>query len=323
MKDIFVSNIYNYLQKEIKATFLLKEITYSENKEKNTWQEIKFVDKTGELMSRAWAEIASPEYVALRGKVVTVLGMIHIYQDRPEIQIVAMDEAKEYDWSDYVVSLEQEKASKCHETIKEYIEMVEDVPIKTLLKKVFEPKVLEKMSLSIGGYLHHNYFGGLIVHLMETCTAAIHKVKALSDSFSPYTKEASLDLVIAGALLHEIGLLKAYTAYPFGEQTVRGQLIGSSEESMLCTYQYLRSIPKKDRIQDTTLLEHIILTAESNGDYGPKPKTIEAVIVNEANRESIDRDGFYMAFVSEDRKGFVKSKTYSKLHGTQIIREVQ
>lgn len=321
MKNLFISDLKNYIGKEISLLVLLKDITFSENRHKTKWLELVSTDKTGDIILRIWSEQVDKEYFKLRGKVVKVLGMVSYYQGNVELQVVALEEEKEYDWTDFVLTLPKDKAEDYCKQFAHYIEMISDDKLKALVKKIYSKQRIGKLALAKGGTLHHNYFGGLLVHIVETCAIAIKLANIRTSSISPYVTPISMDLVIAGALLHDVGKLNTYGGFPDGDRTERGLLVGSTVDSVLFATTYNSMLAQDKQVKDLGPLDHVILTAESMDEKGTLPRTIEAVIVNEANRESVKLDGFTMAFNDSDRRvGEMKKSLYSKVNRTTILR---
>lgn len=326
MKEIFISSLCDYIGKEISFTVFLKDIILSENRHKTKWLELIASDKSGEIIMRIWSEQIDDKYFDLKGKVIKVLGMVSCYQGNVEVQVVALEEKKNFDWTDYVISLPKEDVDMYCNQLADYIEMITDDKLKELVIKIYSKQRIGCMAIAIGGTLHHNYFGGLLVHTLETCAAAIDAIKLAdmrSCNISTYELPINKDLVIAGALLHDVGKLNTYGGFPNGERTERGFLVGSTVDSVLYVTTFNSMLPKEKQVSDLGPLDHIILTAESMDEKGTLPRTLEAVIVNEANRESVKLDGFMKMFNDSDRKvGDRRKYLYSKLNRTTIMREV-
>jgi 3'-5' exoribonuclease len=323
MKDLFISDLRNQMGKEVSLIALLKNVEMSQNRKKDKWQEMTIADKSGEITIRAWAELMQDKYFDLIGKVVKVLGMVSIYQNKVEIQIIAMDEVMEYEWTDLAMTVEEQDAIQYCNQLNSYIQMVNDPCIKALLEKIFDKGRINKIALSIGGSLHHNYYGGLLVHIVDTCSNALQTVDNRQKSISPYRTSVNRDLVIAGALLHDVGKLNSYGGFPNGVRTTRGMLVNSSVESVLFATMFNSKLPVDLQVKDLGPLDHIILTAETMDDKGQYPRTLEAVIVNKSNNESVKLDGFEMSFHEYDRQlNDHKTSLYSKINKTTIFREV-
>lgn len=322
MKDLYISDLMNHINEEVVINVLFKGISISQNRNNNRRMDIIATDKTGEISLVVWGEQMNDSYNNLQGKVVKIMGQMRLYDNRPEINMIAVEEVKEYDWKDYVITISPEAASECISVINGYIQMVEDERYKALLEAILDANRLAKMANAIGGIKHHNYCGGLIVHTVETCTAAIERCNQRQKRMSPYAQPINKDLVITGALLHDVGALQSYTGFPSAEQTNRELLVGASVDSVLFATTYNTKLPKDKRIPDLATLDHILLTAETIDDYGRRPRTLEAEIVNAANRESVREDAFDYAFSESDRRSENKAKIYSEVNRVTLIRGV-
>lgn len=323
MKELYISDLMKHMNEEVVINVLFKGMSVSQNRYKSKRQDIIAADKTGEIPLVVWGEMMDDSYNDLIGKVVKIMGQVRFYESRPEIQLIAAEELKEYDWTDYVIAITPETTNECIAMINSYIQMVEDTRYKALLEAILDADRLTKMAAAIGGVKHHNYCGGLIVHTVETCAAAIERCNQRQKRISPYAQPINKDLVITGALLHDVGALQSYIGFPSAEQTNRELLVGSCVDSVLFATTYNMKLPKEKRIPDLAALDHILLTAETIDDYGRRPRTLEAEIVNAANRESVREDAIDLAFCESDRKlGECRSKIYSEVNKVTLIRGV-
>ena len=127
--------------------------------------------------------------------------------------------------------------------------------------------------------LHHAYTGGLLEHSVSVAIGAMD----LARHYSVFKIPVNMDLVIAGALLHDIGKLEAYTMTPAPQVTVSGSTI---EHITLGYGMFMRfaEIEKLDR-DITTALGHIIISHHGRLEYGSPvlPATPEAFIVSAAD----------------------------------------
>lgn len=129
---------------------------------------------------------------------------------------------------------------------------------------------------------HHAFVGGLIEHTLSVTRNAAF----LADRYADDYPELDLDkgLVVAGALLHDIGKVRELDAGPTGaEYTPAGQLIGH----MLQGRDLVREAARHIEVDDEQLLklEHIIISHQRLPEWGsPKPPMIpEAVLVHYAD----------------------------------------
>jgi 3'-5' exoribonuclease len=133
--------------------------------------------------------------------------------------------------------------------------------------------------------VHHVGIGGNLAHTLEVCRYA----ECIVD-FSSIL--ASRDLVIAGALLHDIGKIEVYEVNgPSVEYTLTGHL----EEHLVVGIRMVDEAVKilgTDYTEAGRLLRHIIASHHGQLEYGSPvtPKIAEAYIVNMADGISATLD---------------------------------
>jgi 3'-5' exoribonuclease len=121
--------------------------------------------------------------------------------------------------------------------------------------------------------LHHAWIGGLLEHvvtLVRVCRAA-----------APFYPEVDPDLLVTGAILHDIGKVRELSWGTTFSYTLEGQMIGhiSIAQGMLREkIATLPGFPEKLRV----LVEHMILSHHGKYEFGsPKlPMTPEAILLS-------------------------------------------
>lgn len=141
----------------------------------------------------------------------------------------------------------------------------------------------ERLPASIGG--HHCKVGGLLLHVVEVLHIARSMAKAM---------RADVDVVTAGALLHDIGKREAYELSWHGfRRTASGNLL---EHVVLGCLMLRDRLAEREHVEGTPLctaeqvleLEHIILSHHGQLEFGSpvRPLTLEAEIVHRADDAS-------------------------------------
>lgn len=87
--------------------------------------------------------------------------------------------------------------------IENAIESIESKELKSLVRSILDDYA-EKFAGSSASYKHHNYEGGLLIHTSQVVKTAI----SIGEQ---YKNVISMDLLITGAILHDIG--KAHELY--------------------------------------------------------------------------------------------------------------
>jgi len=127
---------------------------------------------------------------------------------------------------------------------------------------------------------HHAELGGLLRHTWEV--AAIGRTIAR-------TCGADADLVLAGAMLHDIGKLEAYRWDGAFEMTHAGALLGHVTLGMLMLDRRLGAQPEPPCTDaERLLLQHLIASHHGRQEFGAAmpPMTLEAEVLHFADNAS-------------------------------------
>lgn len=127
--------------------------------------------------------------------------------------------------------------------------------------------------------LHHAYVAGLLEHSLSVAAGA----KSLAENYVSMGAAVDIDLVTAGALLHDIGKLDAYALNPNPQMTT----VGNTADHIMLGYHKLMQIAEEEGLDPklTEVLGHIIVSHHGRREYGSPvlPGTSEALIVNAAD----------------------------------------
>ncbi len=167
-----------------------------------------------------------------------------------------------------------------HEEYKEkldrLIKCVLTPGLRLILDNVFEGEVYEKFLRNPAGMrLHHAYIGGLLQHSVDVAMLA----SAMADSIGGVDK----DLIIAGALLHDVGKLREISASMGFPYTTEGRLLGHISMSAIM----VQEAAAKAHVTGPKLqhLLHIVLSHHGEQEKGSPVAcaTKEAFIVHYAD----------------------------------------
>ncbi len=121
--------------------------------------------------------------------------------------------------------------------------------------------------------MHHAWLGGLLEHTLGVARLAL--------KVTPLYPQINADLVLTGALLHDIGKVRELVYERNLDYSTAGRLLGH----VMIGVEMIRDKAKtiKDFPDSTLMLvEHLILSHHGEYEYGsPKrPKTLEAILLN-------------------------------------------
>jgi len=288
---------------------------------RGTWFGIVVTDKTGEINVKYWGgdnkERVKRLYDSFKtGDVIQVrLGNVEIYEDKPQISInetsggLRRCSPNEYDVSDFIPSLEKEEIKELLEVLKADIKQIKNEQLKNLLDLFFSDKEFVKDFCYSPSAMthHHNYVGGNLQHTVG--------VLRLCKNICEMYPSANLDLVITGAILHDIGKIKEYIAKAAIEKTDEGNFIGHIVMGERWIREKIAILKEKGKEFDKELedkLCHIVLSHHGRYEYGsPRlPKIVEAMIVHQADLMDSQVKNFIQTIEegrknSEDDWGFI------------------
>jgi 3'-5' exoribonuclease len=164
------------------------------------------------------------------------------------------------------------------------VKQIKDKPLRKLIVEMLTDNAEEFMVFPAASRNHHAYGAGLLEHVLSVTQTSVYLADKYADYYSDMQPPLNRDLVIAGAVLHDIGKLREYDLQPHGaDYSPEGQLVGH----VLQGRDMLREAAAESDIDDETLLrlEHIIVSHQRLPEWGaPKPPmTPEALIVHFAD----------------------------------------
>jgi len=152
-------------------------------------------------------------------------------------------------------------------------EEVEDQHLKLLLNSFFNDAdfVRRFAAAPAARTIHHNYVSGLLEHTLEV-------IAICRDMVRLYPAQLQLDLLVAGAILHDMGKIEEYDPASLNfEFSDRGKLVGHisiGKEMLDQKISRIPDFPARLKLE----LEHMILTHHGMREWGSPevPKTIHA-----------------------------------------------
>ena len=183
------------------------------------------------------------------------------------------------------------------DNIYSYIDSISDIQIKTLTKALIKD-CEEKLLFWPAAYkLHHAMRGGLLYHTLS--------ILRLADSVCNIYPSVDRDLLVAGAVLHDICKIDEFDISPAGIVTnysVRGELLGHLVMGGMKIQQKAKQLGIEGEC--VTLLEHMVISHHGTPEFGAavRPMFLEAEILSQL--DTLDATVFEIAdALSETEKG--------------------
>ena len=276
MKDFFVADAVRFDNSQVTSYFVLSSMQVREKKQGGQFLALVLTDKTGSFEARMWDDIAEAMATCGEGCYVKVQGQISKYQGKFQITLTKMRlaAASEVDPADYM-PVTQFDVEEMWAELRGYVGEFKNEDLRRLVFAFLDdPAIGEAYKTAPAAkVLHHAWLGGLLEHvvtLVRVCRAT-----------APFYPEVDADLLVTGAILHDIGKIRELSWKNSFSYTLEGQMIGhiSIAQGMLVEkVKEIAPFPEKLRV----LVEHMILSHHGKYEFGsPKlPMTPEAVLLN-------------------------------------------
>lgn len=275
MKKTFIKDIKE--KEQVSDIFLVTKKESGISKSGKAYLNVKLMDSTGELEARVWDDAEKLDKAFQKNDIVQIKGFTVAYQGGLQINISAVSAVPEgqYSLRDFLPASRRDPFEMIKE-LDSVISSIKDEHLKALLKSIFnDPAVREPfMTAPAAKSMHHSYLSGLIEHVLSICGLA-DKIVA------HYGKGINRDLLVAGALLHDVGKIYELSFERSIEYTDEGRLLGHITIGVELIDRKMREL-KSFPGELSMLLKHMILSHHGQLEFGsPKrPKTIEAIILS-------------------------------------------
>jgi 3'-5' exoribonuclease len=201
---------------QIWGKYLIVEKVTRKTKDGKDLTNIKIGDKSGDMDVIVWDSCqVSGELEP--GKVVGLLGDLGLYRERLQLtakRIKLLDELPDLYLRTPDISIDS-LASE----FADIIASVTDIYMQRLLNLIFQDELRETfIKAPAAKKIHHNYIGGLLEHSVSVARLCKH--------VSQVYPALNQDLLVTGALLHDLGKIAEYQMKIIPEYTVSGRMMG-------------------------------------------------------------------------------------------------
>jgi 3'-5' exoribonuclease len=266
----------------LKQFFLLRRVERRLTRESNPYLDVELADRSGAIKGKVWNDVLQKCPGPLSPcDFVAITGVVKAYQGVPQITV------------DFIDTVERLKARgrplegfdpdlliapplfNREELWGELLGLVESrmrPPLQDLVLALLQKYQAQLLDWPGAKYYHHAYLGGLLEHTVSVTRHAVHSLEVYPDLNS--------DLVLAGAILHDLGKIRELTGPLCPQRSVPGELLGH----IVLGWEMVREEARALEFPDEQLLlslEHIIIAHHGAVEFGSPvlPRTAEALLV--------------------------------------------
>lgn len=273
-KKTFIKDIKE--KDHVSSPFLVARKDPGVSKTGKPYLALKLKDSSGEIEARVWDDVDALGGRFKKNDIVSVKGYAVSYQGGLQMNVSSIDVVPEgqYSITDMLPSSGKDNEAMAR-SLDEIIEGVKDAHIRGLLKSIFEDHDVRSRFIIAPAAkgMHHPYLGGLLEHVLSICGLA-------GLVAGHYGGAVNKDLLIAGAILHDIGKIYELSYEKAFDYTDEGRLLGHITIGIELVDRNIRRISGFPRGLEV-LIKHMLLSHHGHLEFGsPKrPKTMEAIIL--------------------------------------------
>ena len=273
-------NLLNAPGQQVEGFCLVKSAAVRTDSKGGTYMDMVLADAGGECVGKIWNYVPSmglyePE------DVIKVRGTITVWKDSEQLRIERIRQATEADGVDMsqIVPCSPLDPKAAYEYLWQETEGFRDQDLKRLVQYIMKEHKNEMLCYPAAVKLHHATRGGFLEHT----TNLVRMGKVVARHYPQLDGE----LIIAGAILHDIGKLGELATGKLGIATAytpEGQLLGHINMGMaeVRAAAELLQVPE----QTSVLLQHMLLSHHGQPEFGsPKlPMFPEAEVLSTLDR---------------------------------------
>ena len=276
--------------------FLLQGVVRRTTKDGRPYLLFLLRDKKGQVNAVFWSV---PDYVdgwAKDGAVALVTGRVVSYKDSLQVTVTDLNPAPSPDMGDFLSSSrrsEEDMVKELKQQIKSLQEPWRTLTDHLLLNEDFLPKFASSPAART---MHHAFIGGLLEHTLSMATMA--------DYMSEHYPYVNRSLLIAGALLHDMGKVHEYSIegeFAFSDD---GRLVGHIIRAITMVETAAAELNNLTPEQVREIV-HLIASHHGTLEFGSPvtPKTLEAILLHQIDLLDSRVQGYFDYLESDDSDG--------------------
>ena len=229
---------------------------------------LELVDPSGRIAARVWNDVELLDSRFAEGDAVRVLGRVERFRDKLQLDVRTLEHAQDVDPSSMAPAMRRDAdelegfleflvAEISHEGLHAVVQKVLDAPTLAAIRTL--PATIDS---------HHSYAGGLLEHTVGVAT--------LCRETAQLHQRLRIDLLLAAALLHDVGRVAELGRGPVFRQTEEGRLLGH-------VHLGLRLIEERAEQLDPGARSELLHAVSCHHDLR-SARTAEAAVLYHANQ---------------------------------------
>jgi 3'-5' exoribonuclease len=272
MKNPFIKDLT--ADQLISTFFLVHEKEVRNTNTGKPYLRMELGDRSGTIEARMWDQFELFAKDVNRDDFVKVQARVEIYRNKPQLSLQQFRRAKpeEIDLADFLAHTKF-NVEEMYKQVLADAEGIKNPWLKKLALRVLnDPQIAVRYKRAPAAkVMHHAYLGGLLEHVAGLC--------GLAKQIAAHYPELDLDLLLAAAMLHDVGKLDELCYDRSVGYTTEGQLLGHivmELETVNKAMEEIEGFPAKLK----AVVQHVLISHHGQYEFGsPKLPMIREALV--------------------------------------------
>ena len=229
---------------------------------------LELVDPSGRISARVWNDVELLDARFAEGDAVRVLGRVERFRDRLQLEVRTLEPAQDVDPASMAPAMRRD-ADELDGFLEFLVAEISHRGLGAVVQRVLDQDTRAAMRVlpaTLEG--HHSYAGGLLEHTVGVAT--------LCRETAQLHQRLRVDLLLAAALVHDVGRTRELGRGPVFRQTDEGRLLGH-------VHLGLRLIEERGELLDPGVRAELLHAVSCHHD--PRAaRTAEAAVLYHANQ---------------------------------------
>jgi 3'-5' exoribonuclease len=273
-KQIYVTDIV--AGETFEEIFVLAEKSMAHKRDGNPFLNVTLADRSGQIRGVVWDDVTTAASAAMAGDYVLVKASASEYRGTLQLVVKSMTAVPPETVSpaDFLPATKRDVAQMAAR-LQALTDTIRSPELKALMDAFWnDAEFVELFKRAPAAKLmHHAYIGGLLEHTLS--------MSLLADKVAGHYSGVDRDLLLVGAILHDIGKVRELSFSHRIDYTDEGRLLSHIVIGVQMVAEKIASIPNFPAGL-ATMVKHLIVSHHGAREFGSPepPKTIEAVLLN-------------------------------------------
>ncbi len=253
--------IKEFLEKDkLEIPLLVKDCKNGVTTKNSPYLSLVLADSSGMIDGKYWDVKPEQQLLFEVGKVLIISFEVIKYNENLQLKVFKAEEAPEgsYNLEDFIVTSDISKEDR-QERLDYFFDSIQNNTYKVLVKGLLEKVGNKFLEYPAASKIHHSFVGGLSEHSIS--------MAEMCEKVCEHYPQLNRDLLISGALIHDIGKTLEMSGAVTTEYTLDGKLEGH----ISIANGWLTAVSEELGLQDKEeciLLHHMILSHHGHLEFG-------------------------------------------------------